>query len=105
MYNSLLNSNFNLKKIIIGIFVIQNMLNYNRFHVSCFLKVTCNVLISKKEIKIWLIDLWYRIETGPKTFVRKDNEQVIIRDFTVEKQYSLWWFYNKETSPFMRILQ
>ena len=30
------------------IFVIQNMPNYNRFPVNCYLKVTCNICTIKK---------------------------------------------------------
>ena len=70
MYNSLSNSNYNIKKDNNWSYLlfktkfcslptphtkfclIKNMPNYNRFHVNCYLKATCNVLL-KIYILCW----------------------------------------------------
>ena len=72
MYKSLLNTNFNVKNIMMGqicyskqnfvrsnphtkFCVNKKMANSNLFHVNCYLEVTCNILLSiRNKIQIML---------------------------------------------------
>ena len=69
--NSLSNSNFKVKRWQLDIFVIQNIPNYNRFHVNCYPKATCNILLKFTYTEIFTQPF---DKTSPKTRIKINHK-------------------------------
>ena len=60
------------------------MLNYNRFHVNCYLKATCNILFCKSIIFNNLLKVCYSNKKYLIT-IKTHQTQIVISIFLIEK--------------------